>query len=164
MQRVAAAGGRVLAICGGMQMLGRRLGTRAAGERDRDGPRAAPARDDVRAIKRVGCVAGTFRRTARAVGVLSGLPARGYEIRHGPASPWTASAPAEALPDGLGFAADPVLGVYLHGLFEDPEIVRALLGVRAAASSSSRRSTSSTDAVRPHLDLDAIDALAGVGA
>ncbi|RZL97118.1 MAG: cobyric acid synthase CobQ, partial [Variovorax sp.] len=37
------------------------------------------------------------------------------------------------LPDGLGWrnAAGNVLGVYLHGLFEDPGVLRALFGAAA---------------------------------
>jgi adenosylcobyric acid synthase len=63
----------------------------------------------------------------------------GYEIHHGQ----TAQHPAMAasgrcgaspvLPDGLGWsnAAGNVLGVYLHGLFEDPAVLHALFGAGA---------------------------------
>ncbi len=57
---------------------------------------------------------------------LSGSTIIGYEIRHGHS---TASEPAQmVLPGGLGWAHGPVLGIYLHGLFENPELVRAILG------------------------------------
>lgn len=45
-------------------------------------------------------------------------------------------APASAvLPQGLGWqnAAGNVLGVYLHGLFEDPAVLRALFGAAVPA-------------------------------
>jgi len=65
-------------------------------------------------------------------------------------------------PDGLGFAAGSVLDIYPHGLSKAPDFVRALLGA-APQQSVERALDVLTDAVLPHLDLDAIDALAGVG-
>jgi adenosylcobyric acid synthase len=50
------------------------------------------------------------------------------------------------LPNGLGFTADNVLGVYLHGLLEDPDILLGLTGRRPTA----------LDEVFEHL-ADAID-------
>lgn len=160
-QRVAA-GGRVLAICGGMQLAGRRLRDEGAGERDRDGLDVLPLDTTFARAKRVGCVAERFGELPEPWHALSGLPARGYEIRHGSSLPVDGSTPVDALPDGLGFAAGSVLGVYPHGLLEDPEIVRALLGA-APPQNVEHAIDALTDAVLPHLDLDAIDALAGVG-
>jgi adenosylcobyric acid synthase len=54
-----------------------------------------------------------------------------------------------------------VLGVYLHGLLEDPEIVRALVGVAPDRSLDAVLEALADD-VGAHLDLPAIDALAGV--
>jgi adenosylcobyric acid synthase len=51
----------------------------------------------------------------------------GYEIRHG-RSEATADNLASALPDGLGYAAGNVIGVYLHGLFENHEVLKAFSG------------------------------------
>jgi adenosylcobyric acid synthase len=73
---------------------------------------------------------------------------RGYEIRHGHTRPDTPSAATSALPDGLGFACANVLGVYLHGLLEDPAVLFGLTGRQAAT----------LDAVFDHL-ADAIDAV-----
>jgi adenosylcobyric acid synthase len=69
---------------------------------------------------------------------LGGVSVSGYEIHHGQ----TAQHPAMAakgdiahavLPDGLGWqnGAGNVLGVYLHGLFEDPAVLQALFGANA---------------------------------
>ena len=58
----------------------------------------------------------------------------GYEIRHGQTAQHPAMAPARAvLADGLGWqnAEGNVLGVYLHGLFEDPNVLHALCGAAA---------------------------------
>jgi adenosylcobyric acid synthase len=159
-QRVAA-GGRVLAICGGMQLAGQRLRDEGSGERDRDGLGVLPLETTFARSKRVGCVEERFGELPEPWHALSRVLARGYEIRHGSSVPVDGSAPVDALPDGLGFAAGSVLGIYPHGLLEDPEIVRALLGA-APQQSVEQAIDALTDAVLPHLDLDAIDALAGV--
>ncbi|MDT4861480.1 Cobyric acid synthase [compost metagenome] len=69
---------------------------------------------------------------------LSGVTAAGYEIHHGQTTQHPAMAAGgdvarEVLPDGLGWqnAQGNVLGVYLHGLFEDPRVLHALFGASA---------------------------------
>jgi adenosylcobyric acid synthase len=188
--RRVAAGGRVLAICGGMQIAGRRLHDGGAGERDAPGLDLLALETSFAPAKRVGSVSTCFGALPPPWEALSDLPAHGYEIRHGSSSPvresanaragegkpvrGAANAPAgegrpggsgslvEALPSGLGFASGPVLGVYPHGLLEDPAIVQALLGT-APHQTVEQAIDELTDAVLPHLDLDAITALAGVG-
>jgi adenosylcobyric acid synthase len=66
---------------------------------------------------------------------LSGVALSGYEIHHGQTAPHPAmvAAGAQARPvltDALGWQneAGNVLGLYLHGLFEDPAVLRALFG------------------------------------
>jgi adenosylcobyric acid synthase len=114
--------------------------------------------------KRVGLVEDRFVRLPAPWEALSGLQARGYEIRHG-SSRFVGDdrgSLGQALPDGLGFVDGPVLGVYPHGLLEDPAIVRALLG--ATPSQSVEQAIDElAGAVLAHLDLDEINALAGVG-
>jgi adenosylcobyric acid synthase len=68
---------------------------------------------------------------------LAGIPVSGYEIHHGQTAQHPAMAKAgdvarEVLPNGLGFlnGAGNVLGIYLHGLFEDPAALQALFGSR----------------------------------
>jgi adenosylcobyric acid synthase len=69
---------------------------------------------------------------------LSGVSVSGYEIHHGQ----TAQHPAMAakgdvakavLPDGLGWCngTGNVMGLYLHGLFENPAVLQALFGAGA---------------------------------
>jgi adenosylcobyric acid synthase len=158
LRRRVAAGGRVLAICGGMQIAGRRLRDDGAGERDGRGLELLALDTTFARTKRVGLVHARFAALPAPWSALSGLEARGYEIRHGSSR----AAAIEALPDGLGFADGPVLGVYPHGLLEDPAIVHALLGATPHRSVE-QAIDELTDGVLPHLDLDAIDALAGVG-
>ncbi|MBI2750333.1 MAG: hypothetical protein HYX43_13640 [Burkholderiales bacterium] len=69
---------------------------------------------------------------------LSGVTVSGYEIHHGQTAQHPAMAAAgdvahPVLPDGLGWCngAGNVLGLYLHGLFEDPAVLQALFGANA---------------------------------
>ena len=66
---------------------------------------------------------------------LSGVEVQGYEIHHGQTAQHPAMAAAgdmacPVMPDGLAWqnAAGNVLGLYLHGLFEDPRVLQALFG------------------------------------
>jgi adenosylcobyric acid synthase len=68
---------------------------------------------------------------------LAGVSASGYEIHHGQTAQHPAMAQAgdvayPVLPGGLGWqnAAGNVLGIYLHGLLEDPAALQALFGGR----------------------------------
>ena len=69
--------------------------------------------------------------------VLAGVEVSGYEIHHGQTQPHAAMQAAgdvalEVLAGGLGWQnpAGNVLGLYLHGLFEDPAALQALFGAR----------------------------------
>ena len=68
---------------------------------------------------------------------LAGVSVSGYEIHHGQTHQHVAMAAAgdwalAVLPDGLGWqnATGNVLGVYLHGLFEDAQVLQALFGTK----------------------------------
>lgn len=129
--RHAAEGRAVLGICGGLQMLGEALVDPHGIDGNAPGlgllplvTQFEPAKTVRRTEARFGAMAGPWAR-------LAGVPVAGYEIHHGQTAQHPAMAPARAvLPDALGWqdASGKVLGVYLHGLFEDPAVLRALFG------------------------------------
>jgi adenosylcobyric acid synthase len=79
---------------------------------------------------------------AEAVGpwsALAGVQVHGYEIHHGRTEALTNDLSAtptwpvlhDALGQPLGWRRGSVLGLYLHGLFEDDAVMRALFGADA---------------------------------
>ena len=137
-QAVAAhadRGGAVLGICGGLQMLGEALIDPHGIDGNGPGLGLLP-------VVTVFDQAKTVRRRrelfAPLTGVwarLSGVCVQGYEIHHGQTAPHSAMAaagdvPRPVMPEGLAWqnAAGNVLGLYLHGMFEDPPVLQALFG------------------------------------
>jgi adenosylcobyric acid synthase len=148
-----ASGLPVLAICGGMQMLGERIEDGAGVDGSAQGLGLLPIATTFARAKRAERIATRFRPLAEPWAALSGKALAGYEIRHGQS---VATAPlAEALPDGLGFAKGSLLGVYPHGLFEQPELLAALFGA-APARSLERAFEGLADAVEKHIDIEAL--------
>ena len=111
------------------------------------------------ADKRTELVATTFGPLHGPWERLSGLPLRGYEIRHGETS--STGPVAAVLPDGRGFAAGNILGVTVHGLFEQPELVQALIGSRPEITLEDTFDRLA-DTVEERLDIHALALLAGV--
>jgi len=124
------SGCRVLAICGGLQMLGERLLDEAGIDGSAPGLGLLPLRTRFQRDKTTRRTSSRFRELPEPWSALSDLTLDGYEIRHGQSAP-TRELP-EALSGGLGYVSGPLLGIYLHGLFEQPPLLEALLGARAA--------------------------------
>ena len=127
----AERGGRVLGLCGGLQMLGEALVDTEAIDGNGPGLGLLPLVTQFAARKTVRHSTVTFGAVAGPWSALTGVTARGYEIHHGQTAQHPAMATARAvLPDGLGWQnpAGNVLGVYLHGLFEDAAVLQALFG------------------------------------
>ncbi|NML45312.1 cobyric acid synthase [Ramlibacter sp. G-1-2-2] len=132
--RHAEAGRAVLGVCGGLQMLGEALIDPYAIDGNGPGLGLLPLVTQFEPAK-------TVRRTQASFGAmhgpwtaLSGVEASGYEIHHGRTVQHAGMAAAHTvLPGGLGWqnAQGNVLGVYLHGLFEDPAVLHALFGAAA---------------------------------
>jgi len=149
----AASGLPVLGICGGLQMLGGHVRDEAGVDGSAPGLGLLAIETAFDAVKRTERTEAVFATLAEPWAGLSGLPIAGYEIRHGVSRPIGAVAPA--LPDGLGYVAGPVLGIYLHGLFESPGLVLALLG-EAPQRSLEQALVELADAAERHLDVDAL--------
>jgi adenosylcobyric acid synthase len=151
-----AAGRPVLGICGGLQLLGARIddphGVDGAGE----GLGLLPLITTFAREKLTRRTEARFANLAPPWDGLCGRRVAGYEIRHG--ATHVTDAVMRALPDGLGFARGPVLGVYLHGLLENPGVVAALLG-EAPSRTLDAVFDELADAVERHLGLDQLDAL-----
>ena len=133
----AARGGVILGICGGLQMLGEALidphGI------DRNGPglgllELATLFEERKTVKHRQT---RFEQLHGAWSALSGVAVCGYEIHHGQTALRDDMAvhglgTRSVLPEGLAWqsGAGNVLGVYLHGMFEDARVLQALFGVR----------------------------------
>ncbi len=131
----AHRGGAVLGICGGLQMLGEALIDPHGIDGNGPGLGLLPV---VTLFDETKTVRHRHARFAPVHGVwaaLSGVDVQGYEIHHGQTAPHTAMAAAgdiahPVMPEGLAWqnGAGNVLGLYLHGMFEDPRVLQALFG------------------------------------
>jgi adenosylcobyric acid synthase len=140
---------RLLGICGGLQLLGDALTDAGGVDGSAGGLGLLPVRTRFDAHKAARHTTARFGALASPWSALSGLEVSGYEIRHG------RTAGASVLGDGLAFVHGSVLGVYLHGLFEQPDFAAALLG-RAPEHDLDACLDDLADAVEPHLDPDAL--------
>jgi adenosylcobyric acid synthase len=145
-------GAPLLAICGGLQMLGERIVDRGGVEGSAEGLGHLPLVTEFVKEKQILRTGSTFLELDPPWQALSGLSVAGYEIRHGR----TTGTASLALPNGLGYISEATLGVYLHGLLENPGFVSRLLGV-APPSSLETVLDELTDAVAPHLDVNRLE-------
>jgi len=159
LEALAAAGTRVLGICGGLQMLGERIDDPAGVDGNGRGLGLLPLETRFHRDKRVERVAARFGSLSEPWAGLTGTEIAGYEIRHGEV---VAGADAvTVLPEGRGFVAGPVLGVTLHGVLESSDVAEALVGRRPDAALDTVFDVLA-DAVDEHLDMALLDRLAGV--
>jgi adenosylcobyric acid synthase len=121
----ARAGGAVIGLCGGYQMLGRSIADPGGMEGtpgEHPGLGLLDAETTLSGDKRVRPVSGTE--------IASGLPVSGYEIHLGRTAgvatqePWLA---IEGQPDGAVSADGRIMGSYVHGLFQSDEFRRVFL-------------------------------------
>jgi len=134
----AGRGGAVLGICGGLQMLGEALIDPHGIDGNAPGLGLLPVVTTFDLDKTVKHRQATFTLLNGPWSALSSVRVAGYEIHHGQTAPQAAMAAAgnvakAVLPDGLAWQnpAGNVLGLYLHGMFEDPTVLQALFGASA---------------------------------
>ncbi|MBH2018029.1 MAG: cobyric acid synthase [Burkholderiales bacterium] len=131
----AGRGGAVLGICGGLQMLGEALIDPHGIDGNGPGLGLLPVVTVFDEAKTVRHRQAAFASVGGPWAGLSGVEVQGYEIHHGQTEPHSAMAAAgdiacPVMPEGLAWqnAAGNVLGLYLHGMFEDPRVLQALFG------------------------------------
>ncbi|GAB3479741.1 cobyric acid synthase [Polaromonas eurypsychrophila] len=160
----AGRGGAVLGICGGLQMLGEALIDLHGIDGNGPGLGLLPVVTVFEVDKTVQRRQTSFSSVSGVWAALSGATVQGYEIHHGQTAPHSAMAAAgdvahAVMPDGLAWQnnAGNVLGVYLHGLFEDPAVLRALFGASAPTLDSVFEGLA--DYIHKHFEAGVLDAL-----
>lgn len=140
-------GGAVLGICGGLQVLGETLTDPDGVESSTVQPFGAEFASDAPGLgllplvtrferdKRLTPVRARFGQLDGAWAALSGVAFDGYEIHQGvtvfhPSLQRCAEVLRNPAGEVLGWQQGNVLGLYAHGLFESPEVLHALFGMR----------------------------------
>ncbi|MES2482852.1 MAG: cobyric acid synthase [Pseudomonadota bacterium] len=159
----AARGGAVLGVCGGLQMLGEALLDPHGIDGNAPGLGLLPLVSQFERAKTVRPAQASFGAVAGAWSALSGLTVSGYEIHHGQTVPHPAMAAAgnvahEPLP-GLAWQNPQgnVLGIYLHGLFEDAGVLQALFGTSSPTLDTVFEGLA--DFIGQHFEPDVLDRL-----
>lgn len=183
-----AAGTPVIGVCGGYQMLGRRIDDPEhveSTEPEVPGLGLLDVETTFAGDKRTVRVAGELLGAANPLGP-AGTPLRGYEIHMGRTSRGSGAAPllrlrgadgAEhddgAVSAAAGASADGlVCGSYVHGLFDDPALRGVFLNrLRAGLGLPARESAAPpvdddidrlADHVEAHLDAELLERLVGL--
>ena len=162
-------GGKVLGICGGLQMLGERIADPLGIEGEAglsEGLGLLALTTELTAQKQL--------RNVRGHLLLGDAPIEGYEIHagisQGPALERAAVRLEDGRMEGAVSADGQVLGTYLHGLFETPEACQALLGWAALNEAQrvdyhalrERDIERLADMVEAHLDTARLKSLCGL--
>jgi adenosylcobyric acid synthase len=128
--RHAAAGGRVLGVCGGLQMLGEELRDPHRIDGDAAGLGLLPLVTQFEPDKLLCHTQARFAPLGGDWAPLANTVFGGYEIRHGrtEASAGAQVALRNTAGEPIGWQRGSVLGLYAHGLFESPDAMRALFG------------------------------------
>jgi adenosylcobyric acid synthase len=143
-------GGRVLGLCGGYQMLGRRVA-------DPEGVEGCAGMAPGLGLLDIETVLGGSKRLARTEGIelSTGMPVEGYEMHVGVTSGPGLARPMLKLaegPEGAVSEDGGVAGCYLHGLFAADAFRRAWLGVPAAGVGFAARIEATLSALADHLE------------
>ncbi|MCG5516061.1 MULTISPECIES: cobyric acid synthase [unclassified Ectothiorhodospira] len=154
-------GGRLLGICGGLQMLGHAI-------HDPEGVEGEPGSSMGLGLLEMETTLAQGKQLRQVQGHLQdGTPLEGYEIHAGVSRGAALARPATQLnhgPDGAVSEDGQVLGTYVHGLFDCGETLSALLawaGLDAVSGRDLSRDREAgfeqlADAVETHLDMERI--------
>lgn len=165
-------GGKIVAICGGYQMLGTQL-------HDPLGLEGAPGSIDGLGLLDLETVLEAEKQLHNITGTLAlpgHAPVSGYEIHmgitRGPALEHPSTLLADGRPDGALSNDGQILGSYLHGLFDHPDALAALLAWAGVTDAeridlSARRQADLerlADSIEAHMDLPRLADCFGPGA
>ncbi len=146
-------GGRVMGLCGGYQMLGKKIS-------DGQGVEGAPGEAEGLGLLDVTTriEASKTLKEATGIEVTTGASVRGYEIHSGQTSGPDCARPMldlEGRAEGARSADGKVMGCYLHGLFAADAFRRAFLktlGAKAAKADFEARIETTLDELADHLE------------
>ena len=160
-------GGKVIGICGGLQMLGQSI-------HDPGGIEGPPGAADGLGWLGLSTTLARQKRLENVSGTLTldNAPVTGYEIHAGESSGPALTRPAahvNGAPDGATSEDGQILATYLHGLFESASAADALLKWAGIAEPRSPDHAAVreagfdglADAIETHLDLDRTFGLLG---
>ncbi|MFY9782327.1 MAG: cobyric acid synthase [Acidimicrobiales bacterium] len=115
----------ILGICGGLQMLGRRVDAVDGVEGSADGLDLLAVATTLEREKQTNDVTLVFSTMAPPWSWLNDQRVVGYEIHHGVTTPLASLSMSD---QRLFFGVENVLGVYFHGLFENASVLEAFAG------------------------------------
>ena len=130
----ANRGNFVLGICGGLQILGEALIDQHGVDGNAAGLGLLSLVTNFEPTKTVKRTSTQLNQVRGVLSALSGLAVSGYEIHHGQTSVHkdmsAKGAGVHEVAANLAWQNDSgnVTGIYLHGLFENPEVLKALFG------------------------------------
>jgi len=131
-ERHACNGKPVLALCGGLQLLGETLDDPYDVDGSAAGLGLLPIATRFERDKLLRKTRASFRGVDGAWSALAGVSFDGYEIHHGRTLESSHATARTVVFDprgaAVGWQHGSVLGLYVHGLFESPSVVRALFG------------------------------------
>ncbi len=161
-------GGLIVGLCGGYQMLGRRIA-------DPLGIEGTPADVEGLGLLDVETILSPAKTLRHVKGTALNAAVQGYEMHMGETRGPATTAPFAMLADGARDGAvsrdGHVIGSYLHGLFASPGLRRALLS-RIGVVGSGRDYIADVDTAlddiaaefAAHADIDAMLGIAGIAA
>lgn len=135
-------GNFVLGICGGLQILGEALIDAYGLDGNAAGLGLLALVTNFEPAKTVKRTASKFSQVRGVLSALSGMELSGYEIHHGQTSAHkdmlAKGIAVHEIATNLAWQNDVgnVTGIYLHGLFENPEVLKALFGVETVTLES----------------------------